>query len=243
MRLLIIMIFIALGLKSQTDSAVTVPLVGVNFGGDLPYGDLAKRFGANLRTGGSFMLKTSKNWIFGLEFNYMFGRNVKEDVLSQLTNQDGFVIDNEGYPADVRVTERAMSLYLTAGRVFRLASANKNSGLMINIGGGYLQHKINLYDAQRKLAAVKDNLGYGLDRLTDGFSTQQFIGYLFLSENRLLNFYGGFEFYQGFTSSVRKMNYDTGQPDTAKRLDLLAGFRFGWILPLYKKKPNDYYYN
>jgi hypothetical protein len=109
-------------------------------------------------------------------------------------------------------------------------------------GAGVMQHRVKLYDAQQKVAAIKGHLGEGYDRLTIGFSLTQFVGYLFLSEYRLVNFYAGFEFYEGFTKSVRKFNYDTGMPDTAPRLDGLAGFRFGWILPLYKKKPDDFYY-
>jgi hypothetical protein len=79
--------------------------------------------------------------------------------------------------------------------------------------------------------------------LTNGLSFSQFLGYLNLSENRLLNYYIGFQFYEAFTHSVRKLNYDTGVQDTKQRLDVLSGMRLGWILPLYKKKPNDYYYN
>lgn len=243
MRLTVILLFIACFSKAQIDSAITVPLLGINIGGYLPFADMAQRFGPVLKTGGSFMVKTHKNWIFGGEFSYMFGRNVKEDVTTQLTNADGFVTDNEGFPADLRVTERVMSMHLTAGRIFKLASANPNSGLMLTVGAGYLEHKINLYDQQRKIAAITEERKNGLDRLSNGFCISQFIGYLFLSENRLLNFYGGIECYQAFTTSVRKVNYDTGLPDTRKRLDVLAGFKFGWILPLYKKKPNDFYFN
>lgn len=243
MRLLLVFSILSLLAKGQIDSAIAVPLVGIHFGGQVPGGDLAKRFGPNLNAGGTFLYKTRKNWIFGLEGNYMFGRNVKEDVLKQLKTSNGTIIDNEGYPADLRVSERGIGIHAVGGRVFKLLSANPNSGLMVTVGGGYLQHKINLYDAQQKIAAVKGDLKRGYDRLTNGFSTSQFIGYLFLSDNRLLNFYFGFESYQGFTKSVRKWNYDTGLPDTQSRLDLTYGFRFGWILPLYKKKPNEYYYN
>lgn len=230
-------------LQAQIDSAITIPLLGVHFGGQLPFEDMADRFGPNLTAGGAFMLKTKKKWVVGVESNYFFGRNVKEDVLAQLKNPDGFMLDNEGYPADVRVTERGLGIHLFGGRVFKLASTNPNSGLMITIGAGYMQHKIKLYDAQQKIAAIKGRLGYGFDRLSSGLSLSQFIGYLFLSENKLLNFYAGFEFYEGFTKSVRKLNYDTGLPDTKQRLDVLTGFRVGWILPLYKKKPNEFYYN
>lgn len=243
MRFTLLFIFLSFFAKSQIDSAIMAPLVCIHVGGQLPGGDLVNRFGANLNAGGSFMLKTKKNWIFGIESNYMFGRNVKEDVLRQLKTENGSIIDNEGYPADVRITERGLGVHLIFGRIFKFLSRNPNSGLMVTVGGGYLQHKVNLFDAQQKVAAISGDFVYGYDRLTNGASTSQFLGYLFLSESKLLNFYFGFESYQGYTKSVRKLNYDTGLPDTQQRLDVLYGFRFGWILPLYKKRPNDFYYD
>ena len=243
MRLIIVFLFLSSFLRAQMDSAMTVPLIGINFGGQLPYGDLAERFGPNLRAGGSFLIKTKKNWIYGLDAYYMFGKNVKEDVLAQLKNSEGYITDNEGYPADLRVTERGLGVHALVGRVFNVVPRHPNSGILVNVGLGYFQSKINLFDAQRRVAAVYDELKYGYDRLSAGVSLCQFVGYLHLSENRLLNFYIGIEAYQSFTKSVRKLNYDTGLPDTKKRLDGLAGLRVGWILPLYKKRPNDYYYN
>jgi hypothetical protein len=240
-RIIVLCLFYAFG-KAQVDSAISVPLVGIHFGGHLPYGDLASRFGPNLNVGGQFLYKTSRNFLLGAEANYLFGRNVKEDVLTQLKTPEGYVIDNNGYPADLRITERGLTLHLVFGKVLKLASANPNSGLMITVGAGFFRHKINLYDAQRNIAAIKDERIYGYDRLSGGFCVSQFIGYMFLSQNRLLNFYAGLESYQGFTKSVRKINYDTGLPDTRQRLDILSGLRFGWVLPLYKRKPSEYYY-
>ena len=243
MRLIFAFCFLSFLGKAQIDSALAVPLVGIYVGGQAPFGELARRFGPNLNAGGTYMYKTKKNWIFGIEANYMYSKNVKEDVLKQLKNADGFMVDNAGYPADLRITERGLGIHLIGGKVFKILNANPNSGLMVTIGAGYLQHKINLFDAQQQIAAVKGNLKFGYDRLTAGFSTSQFIGYLFLSENRLLNFYFGIESTQAFSKNLRRVNYDTGLPDTQRRLDALAGFRFGWILPLYKKRPNDFYYN
>jgi hypothetical protein len=216
--------------------------VGIHVGGQLPFADMAERFGPDLTMGGSFLIKTGKNWVYGIEANYMYGRNVKEDVLKQMRTKEGNITDNDGYPADLRVTERGAGIHLLIGRVFPLASQNPNSGLLVNVGIGVMQHKIKLYDAQQRVAAVKGDLAHGYDRLSAGVSFTQFIGYLFLSENRLLNFYFGFESYQASTKSLRKFNYDTGLPDTRKRLDVLAGFRLGWILPLYRKKPNEFYF-
>jgi len=241
--LLFLFLFSPIFLSAQIDSAIAVPLVGVHFSGQLPAVDMAKRFGPNLNAGGSFAYKTKKNWLFGIESSYFFGRNVKEDVLVNLKSSSGYVIDNEGYPADLRLTERGVGVHVFGGKVFNLLSANPNSGIMATIGAGYIQHKIHIYDAQQRVAAVKGDLRTGYDRLSNGVSFSQFIGYLFLSENRILNFYGGFEAYEGMTKSVRKLNYDTGLPDTESRLDVLYGFRIGWILPLYKKRPQEFYYN
>ncbi len=241
MKLTFFIILIAFYAHAQMDSARALPLVGVSFGGQLPGGDLEQRFGPNLSAGGAFMYKTKKNWLLGVDANYMFGRNVKEDVLVNLKTVTGSVIDNDGFPADLRITERGIGVHVIGGKVFKFFSRNPNSGLMVTVGAGYLQHKINLYDAQQRIAAIKGELRYGYDRLTLGFSTSQFVGYLYLSENRLLNFYFGVETVQAFSKSLRKLNYDTGLTDTKQRLDLLYGLKFGWILPLYKKRPKEFY--
>ena len=243
MKLIIFLLLFGLVAKSQIDSVLGLPLIGIHFGGQMPAADMAKRFGPNLEAGGMLAYKTNKNWIFGVESSYLFGKNVKEKVLTNLTNSDGFITDNEGFPADLRINERGFILTAFFGRVFNLSKNNPNSGIIFTLGGGYLQHKINIYDAQQKVAAVKGNLKNGYDRLTNGYTFSQFLGYLNLSENRLLNFYFGVQMYEAFTVSVRKFNYDTRLPDTKPRFDILQGVRLGWILPLYKRKPNDYYTN
>ena len=71
----------------------------------------------------------------------------------------------------------------------------------------------------------------------------QFVGYLFLGNNRLLNFYAGFELMAGFTQNRRSLNFDTMQTDNRKRTDIYFGSRVGFILPLYKRMPDDFYYD
>jgi hypothetical protein len=242
MRLTAVLLLIVFYSAAQLDTARTIPLVCVHANMHLPAGDLSKRFGPDLGAGGAFVIKNRHNWVFGLEGSYIFGQNVKEDVLVNIRNADGFVIDNEGYPADLRISQRGLVAHAVLGKVFNVLSANQNSGLLVWVGAGFMQHHIRLYDAQQRIAAVKGDLSKGYDRLSAGLSLTQFVGYLFLSEHKFVNFYAGFEFTEGFTRSVRKYNYDTGKPDTAPRFDGLLGFRFGWILPLYKKKPDDFYY-
>ncbi len=224
------------------DTCMNIPIAPFHFSGQTPLGDMKNRFGDNLDVGAGFLYKFRKSWTLGVEGSYFFGRNVKDDVTKQMKNSEGFIVDNEGFPADLRITERGFTTYLLAGRVFPKLGHNPNSGLMINLGFGYMQHKIKLYDANKKIAAVKGDLAKGYDRLSGGFAMEQFIGYLFLSNNRLVNMIAGFEFHEGFTKSYRGFNYDTGLSDTKGRTDILIGFRIAWVLPLYKRT-QDFYYN
>jgi hypothetical protein len=246
MRLKFLFIFLVIcsNLFSQrvSDSTMNVPFISVNFSGQTPEGDLKTRFGNNLSIGGSFLFKERRTWIIGVEGAYFFSKNVKEDVIAQMKTNEAFIIDNEGFPADLRITQRGFNAYLVIGKVFPKLGHNPNSGLVTTFGFGYLQHKIKLYDAEQKIAAVKGDMAKGYDRLSGGFAMNQFIGYLYFSNNRLINFLAGFEFHQAFTKSYRGFNYDTGLPDTKERRDYLIGFRVGWILPLYKRT-QDFYYN
>jgi hypothetical protein len=228
--------------QSVKDSCVRIFMVGMHVSGQLPQYDLAKRYGPNFSVGGSFIWKTKHNVLVSVEGSYFFGRNVRENVIVNMKNDNGYVIDNEGFPADLRLTERGWNFYGNVGYLFSKLGNNPNSGVFFTVGGGWMQHKIKLYDANQKIAAVNGDMRKGYDRLSGGFALSQFVGYKYISNNRLSNCYFGFEFYEGFTKSLRGFNYDTGLPDTQKRFDVLVGFRFGWILPLYKRT-KDFYYN
>jgi hypothetical protein len=228
--------------QSVKDSTFRILMVGIHLGGQIPQNDLANRFGSNLSVGASFECKTKHNVLFNLEGSYVYGKKVKEDIVSNIRNDNGDITDNEGFPADLRITHRGWNVTANVGYVFSKLGHNPNSGLFFTVGGGYMLHKSKLYDANKKVAAVKGDLQKGYDNLTGGFSLSQFIGYKYLSNNRLANFYVGFEFYEGFTKNLRGVNFNTGLTDTKKRLDVITGFRFGWILPLYKRTKDFYYF-
>jgi hypothetical protein len=46
----------------------------------------------------------------------------------------------------------------------------------------------------------------------------------------------------GFTQGRRDYLLDLGRPDTGNRNDILTGFKFGWVLPIYKKNVEETYY-
>lgn len=182
--------------------------------------------------------------IYGAQWTYLFGKDLRgANPLDSISTVDGFVIDKEGKMADIRMFERGFTLGLSAGKIFNtIISPNKNSGLMLTGGVGYLQHKIKIYDNGGRTPQLNKQTLKGYDRLTSGIMFTEFVGYYYLSKNRYVNFYGGFEFNQGITKSRRSWDYSLMRADTEQRIDLLTGFRVGWILPLYKTPARTKYY-
>jgi hypothetical protein len=244
--ILILSISFASFSQGVKDTTLSMHLTCIQWSLQLPAADLAKRFGPNMSVGINYYYKTNKNWLLGLDGNYIFGgtKNVKEDVVSNLRTPEGSITNSDGNFAAIRLTENGWNVTLTIGKIFpKYLSVNPNSGIMFLLGAGYMQHKINIFDIERKVPQLQGEYKKGYDRLTAGPSLKEFIGYLYLSNNRLANFYGGFEFYQGFTKSLRPYNFDQAVADNKLRLDLLFGFRIGWILPIYKRVESSNLFN
>lgn len=224
------------------DSALFNPHVTVGYGYSTPGGDLANRFGNNGSLEVGFHVKDKKNWYYGVQFNYLFGNKVHEpNLLSNLLTSRGEILDEQGQIATMFIQERGFNVFLQGGKLFPIIGPNVNSGLLITAGVGLIQHKIRLEHQEAKITQLEGEYLKGYDRLTNGLSVNQFIGYYHLSNNRLINFYIGAQATEGFTQSRREWNFDTQTQDTDKRLDMLFGLRAGWILNLYQRAPNDYY--
>lgn len=226
------------------DSLLLAPLVGVSYSYQLSGGDLKKRFGNNSNIGAIFLLKTKSNWLIGADYSYLFGTKLKETgMLDSIKTTTGYVIDANGQYAETRMFERGYTASVKFGKLFPYLSPNKNSGFFCVASVGMLQHKIRIEDIGNRSPQLTKEYRKGYDRLTNGMSIGEFVGYLYLSNNRLINLYGGFEFTQAFTQNRRSYNFDTMERDTKKRNDYLSGFRLGIILPLYKRGPMDFYYD
>ncbi len=197
-------------------------------------GDMAQRFGNLNHVGGGIVYKTKKNWAAELELGYQFGNEVKEPgLLYFLTNSSGVVMNSGGYPANYTLGERGFNFTVKMGKVFALSDYNRNSGIMVMVGAGYYMHKINIQNKANDIPMLTEDLKKGYDRLSGGFGLTEFIGYMFHSQNRFINFYIGFDFVQSFTKSIRGYNYDQMQFDTKKRMDVTNGLRVGWLIPVY----------
>jgi hypothetical protein len=216
-------------------------LLTVSYGNQFPQKDMQTRFGNNLSVGLNFEYMTDKqNFIFGLQSSLMFGNVVKENVLSNLENENGIVYNNNFTNTTIDLRERGSYSGVYIGKLFSLLKKNKRSGIRLQLGAGLLQHKIRIQlDPNSFVTELSKERLKGYDRLTNGLALQQFLGYQHNSRNRLINFYAGFEFIEGFTMNRRSINVDTGLTDTTKRLDLLVGFRLGWTLPFYIGKKAD----
>ena len=230
--------------KIQRDSAEKIFMLCPSFAYQLPGGNLGDRFGYNFNVGGSFILKTKSNWLFGIEGQFLFGDQVNENhILDSISTQQGFVIGTNGGYADIFLYERGFHFLAKAGKVFPLINPNKNSGLMATVGVGLLQHKIRIQNDDKNVPQVLGDYVKGYDRLTNGLSLTESVGWLYLGSNRIVNFTFGFEFTQAFTKSRRSYNFDEMKKDDTSRLDMLYGFRVSWIIPFRKRVPKEFYYN
>jgi len=228
---------------SVKDSAVSCFMLSVNGAFQLPGGNLAKRFGYNAAIGLNAVYKTRRNFFYAAQWSYMFGDQLKEDsILKDISTSDGFVIDQEGTYAQVRLFERGTHISLMAGKLFPVLAPNPNCGLLVMGGIGWLQHRIRIDDVGNRAPQLRDDYKKGYDRLTGGAALTEFVGYWYMGNSRFVNFYAGIECTQAMTRSLRSWDFDRQAADTAWRTDLLYGFRLGWVIPFYKRAPKDYYY-
>ena len=170
-----------------------------------PGGDLAERFGNNSSIGGGFSWKTNQNWIFGAEFNFLFGNDVKiaDQIMNNLKTEDGAIINMAGNYTSYSIYERGYYISARVGKLIPVLSPNPNSGITIIGSLGYFQHKIRIEVVDNSAPQLQDDYKKGYDRLAGGFGVSEFIGYTYLSNSRLLNFYLGFEINQAWTKARR----------------------------------------
>jgi len=225
------------------DSAIFSPLIYAAYGYQFPGGDLSTQFGSNSSIGGGILFKTSHNWIFGAEGNYMFGQTVKngEDILKGISTRDGFLIDANGYYADVIYYERGYNFFAKFGKVIPLLAPNPNSGFILLAGAGYLEDKIRIHNPGNTAPQLLGDYKKGYDRLNGGIAITGSLGYMYLSNTRLLNFSINFEFMQAWTKPYRERDFDTGKQDIRKLSSQFYGIKVSWIIPLYKRSPKQFY--
>ena len=246
MLLFLIIPFLSLGQRSKNDSTLSRTWVGIEYGGNWTQADLADRYGFMNHLGVMTGFKTSKNWFFGLQSSFIFGNNVRmTGLFDHLIDSNGNITDVNGNIAAVVVYPRGFSTNACIGKIFPVFGSNKNSGIFVHAGVGYLLHRMKIETNEQVIPQIELDYKKGYDRLTTGINVHQFIGYNFMSNSGGYHFYGGFYAQEGFTNNRRTINFD--EPDvpvsTELRLDVQIGFKLGWVIPIYKRQPKDFYFN
>lgn len=218
-------------------------LLSINHVLQFPAGNLADRFGNNSDISISLIYKNKKNIVITLEGGALFGSNVKEDNLFESIDGDnGVLISQNGEIPIIRLFERGGHLDLNVGKYFQLTDKNKQSGILLSIGLGYIYHKILIETIITELPQLNEELLKGYDRLSGGILLKQFIGYLYFSKKNNIRFLLGIETMQGFTRDLREYNYTAQTYINRKRIDHLIGFKTGFIVPIKKRYTGKYYY-
>ncbi|MEX1192878.1 MAG: hypothetical protein WEA99_12965 [Brumimicrobium sp.] len=232
--------------RNVTDETIGTPYVGVQYGPNLTGGDLADRYGLTHALGGIAGYKTKRNWIFALDGNFLFGKDVKIDgLMNNLYDDKDQISNTSGAPSIVLLFNRGFHVNGVIGKIFPVLSPNPNSGIMVQLGGGYSWHKLRIETQEDDVPQLQGDYLKGYDRLTIGANTSQFIGYSFMANQGVYNFYAGFYFQQGYTVNQRDVFYDRPNEPVSKdlRIEHLYGFRVGWLIPIYKREPKDFYFN
>lgn len=226
--------------KPQSDHIWNIDVL---CGVDLPAADMAKRFGTSYRLGFGLKNKTASNWIYGAKFEFIMGKKIKEDsLLYGVKTASGNVIAQTGDLMNIGIFERGYQVGFQIGKILPVAMANKNSGPLLLLSTGFMQHRIKLFDKDQAFPQINDGYYKGYDRLTNGWYIDELIGYNYFSKNKLINLYAGFNFTQAFTKGRRDFLYDVMRKDDAARNDLLFGFKLGWVVAIYRKSVEETYY-
>jgi hypothetical protein len=231
--------------ETHAQKGNTVNLLEFKYGFHVPAGDLNSRFGSNSDIGLSIQsVSLAKKYFFGIEGIYMFGNDVKEDVLAQLRTFDGSIIGIDGGAGDINLKERGFYVGVNAVKIIpTTANSKKLTGIRIQVGGGLLQHKIRVQDNSENIVPLEKKYLQGYDRLTNGPAVHLGLGYQYQSPTNNFQFHVMGDLYGASTSSRRDLDYATGGYLDQKRTDILGGLSVAYIVVISRvNKPENIYY-
>ncbi len=206
---------------------------GICYARHFPLKDMALRFGGNNSIGISANYKFNRNINLQLGFDGLFGSKVYENTaIDSIIGGIGEMIDNKGNLAVLHMYERGYDWHINVGKVFPISRMQLNSGILLSVGLGFIQHKIKYVYPKNTLPQLDNNYVKGYDRLTNGLMYRGFAGYQQITNNGYFNFYAGIEYLYGITYNRRAINYDTRVHDFTRRKDILIGPKIGILIKL-----------
>ena len=243
--LLVAMAFSVSAVAQIKEECINVWQCEINYAYQFSLTDMKATYGRNPSTMGlGLSFKTKQNWIFGFEGSYLWGGYTDNGVplLRNIMTQSGNIINSYGEYGTVLLTQSGFYAGVKFGRVFAFNKPNPNSGIVLNIGAGILEHHIRIENRSNNTPPVLGDYKKGYDGLRNGIALRGFIGYQFLSSKKLLNFYGGVEYTFAWTKSRRNYDFNLHGKDNTQYHDSMIGIRVGWILPVYRHALEEYYY-
>ena len=236
--------FICLTVNAQQSGSMS--LLEFRYGVHFPLQDMKERFGVNNDFGAGFEVISMKSRFFaGADGMFIFGNNVREDVVSNLRSYDGTIIGLNGTLGDVNLKERGYYVGLNAGKIIPVTKEENNiTGIRIQAGAGFMQHKIRVQDNSRSVVALESKeKRKGYDRLTNGPCVHVALGFQYQNPANNLHFHIMSDIYGARTSSRRDFDFQEGGFLEGKRTDILMGLNIGYIVSLSRSRsPDQIYY-
>ena len=248
--------------KDIMKEPIPVAMFQATYAFHIPGLDTKDLYGISHDVGGGFAYKTESGWLFAVNGNYIYGPKVKGDRLEifgeGITNDAGEIIGSGGNYVLLELNQRGFHLQGEVGKMFPFGP-NPNSGFFVQGGLGYLRNRIRI-DYQQSLLntplPVDKDYRFGYDRMRGGPAAHLEAGYLLLNDTRLLNLSIALEVtyartrdlreydFRVFTNSETGLMEPVGYTDPNKRYnDFYYGIRVTWSIPMYERKPQDFYYD
>ena len=213
--------------------------LGAKYGIQLPVGELSDRFGVNSNVGLEFSILTKNNYLFSIEGDYLFGRNVEQNTISQLADSKGAIVTSDYRISNIKISERGFTIGLQVSKIVDLSADESITGIRFGLGAGYLQHKIRIKEDQGGIKQFEDPYIRGYDRLTSGPYISQIVGFQHFDYTGRFNFFLGFTAHEAFTKDRRGFAYDTQEVIDENRLDILLGARASLYITIKNMKPPE----
>ncbi len=229
--------------KEALDAWLIMPTLGFYGSG----GELGDRIKRGLDVGLKVEYKTSGNWHFGLGGQYLYSNSVRDEdaVIAPMLTEGGEVFNPTGTYARVAIDLRGVSAMANLGKTTPILAVNPNSGVDLQISGGYLAYWYNISSGNQNVPQIQDEYEKGYDQLSMGVILRQSIGYQYLSPKKTINLRLSFEVSEIWAENVRGYNYASGEKTSGREPSLLYGLRLSWILPIYGSGAgrDEYYYD
>lgn len=239
---------------------IPVSMFQATYAAQFPGLDTRTDYGFTNTIGGSVIHKTQGNWLFAANGNFIFGNQIKGsriDLLGEsITTIYGEVIGGGGLPTSLAFFQRGLHFQAEVGKLFSL-EPNPNSGIFVQVGAGYLWNRLRIeyqIEAQNPPYPLMNDYQYGYDKMRGGLALHGEAGYLILSNTRVYNLSVSLEVTYARTKPLRDYDFrvfydENGEPhimgynDKNQRFnDLYYGIRVGWMIPVYQRQPDEYYY-